>query len=1691
MEARGQTALAGRFLAERELYRSSRTLVEVGTWNGRRVVAKRSADAGSAAAKSRAAYEHQLLSLARSEYVVGAIALNEREGLILLEFVEGGSLLELPLPLSLPQFLAIAHDVCLGLAAVHEAQLIHKDINPSNLLRTRDGRTKLIDFDIATRARWETQDFRAPSQIEGTLAFIAPEQTGRTNRPLDYRVDLYGLGATFYYLLCGRPPFEARDPLELLHRHVAATPPSLSGVPRALDALVQKLLAKNAEERYQSALGVLRDLERLERGELGMLGVDDVSHRLTLPMRLVGREREVATLQRALRDALSAGRARVALIGGSSGVGKTALVRELRRQLVGTRGHYLHGKYDPFRRNVPYSGLASALGGHVGVLLGESQDELEACRRRLAEALGEEAGALVALFPMLSPLLGPADADTTLSPRELQARGGRLLQRLFGALATREQPMLLFLDDLQWADPATLEFVERFAREGRFALVTGAYRDDELEPIHPLREHIMRLDEALIAHIALGPLSSQDALAFLAEALHLPGPELEPLAAVLYPRSGGSPFFLGQALLELSHAGVLRMRGGRWSWDAAGIDSFALSDKVVDISATRIASAPALTRELLCWAACLGSEFELAELVSLAELDPASSEEAVERAAGEGLLTVRGRGRYAFLHDRVRQAAYEVRSEAERRVMHRQIALALIAQGHEQARLFEVVSHLTAMFCSQADARASSVDQSAAAADRALCLRAADLNLVAARRAHASGAFDAAAGFAESCRALLTAAGERGGDAYRKANMLYGEAQYSRGRYREAHQAYDELLQDEHDPVERSAIYRQKAVAKTVEGLLEEAFAYFGVLARELGFDFNTMPSAEEAAGMVAWARESLVEFGCEELERLPPCEETYSSVLIDACLYFGSIAYLARPASFKALQSYTLIHCFDWGVSASAPPMITAWAVSAASARDYPLALSVARAGCRLAQQYSPPRVAARARTLFALFAAHYELSAEDCLEELRSCAEICALHGDLEYAGHARSEHDGLLALTQGGSGFVSARVAHTHKWADDFQVVPCMRATALTRGFVERLAGGEVDAAELAAAGSRRPAWAHGLELALQVLLGDYAAGARSYAEYVRQREQLESSASFTLFAFFGAVALTLAQDGSELGAAQRLEAIELVTLHARLNPGASEPYALLLSALSSRAEGPVERAALFDAVIEQARRGRLPLLSALACALAGESLRGAGHARLARSFAEDAAREFSALSAHAAVRALQRRFLNVELRSLAPAPLDAQGGTFIADARTLDVWTVVKASQTLASELRLAPLIARLLDLARETAGAQRAVLLTRAVDARVPAREPSNEALEIAADLHGELTMLGGEALEGSARLPVALVLEAFRQQEPIAIHDAARDPKWSRLDYFRRAEVRSVLCMPVRRGDERYGLLYLENALTAGAFSAGRVEVLRVLAGQAAVSLENARLVREEAEKHKLRHELEAAAEIQRALVPAEPTLRGAEVCAHMAPADQVGGDYYDVVRAGGHEWFVMADVCGHGLAAGLIMIMCQTALHAVLRGQPEIDPVTALAQVNQLLKANLERFRASTYVAATLFRYGPDGSLEYAGLHEDILIYRHASGSVEVHATSGTWLGIVDELAPLLRIERLQLAPGDVLLLYTDGLIDARPHEGGAPWGREALEALLASSGTLPLETIRARILAAVEPYRRTDDVTLLLLRR
>ena len=1675
-----------RFHAEHELYRSHRTIVELGAHEGRKLVVKRSVGQSALTSRKRAGHEARLLSLVRSDYVITCYSDGSAEDggseQVMLEYLEGVTLAQLPVPLAAERFYDIAVDACRALAAVHDAQIIHKDVNPSNLVLTRSGRTKLIDFDIATRVTRENNRFRAPAQIDGTLLFIAPEQTGRTARPLDLRADLYSLGATFYWLLSGHPPFEEVDPLALLHKHIAEAPKPIAGIPAVLDRIVHKLLAKNAEDRYQSARGVERDLERARAGTLRELGLDDVPYRLVLPARVLGREREAVELCAAFEAMRDSGRCKVALVAGYSGVGKTALIREVHRPLVACGGYFLHGKFNPFDRNTPYAALSIALESHVRVLLGEGPEAIDGWKKRLKSALGERRSELVRGFPMLEPLLGAADGTSPRRTASLDADPqamGRSLQRLFSVLASPDKPVVLFLDDLQWADAATLAFLERSAHEGRAIMIVGAYRDNEVGPAHPLRETITRCGAAIACHMTLEPLREADVATYVAEALHRPASEVHGFAATLHQRTGGNPFFLGQTLLELEHEGALGLRDGMWAWDAARIAALAPAEHVADITAQRIAKAADDIRELLFVTACIGHEIDVAQLDALLGRNAAELEALIERALYDGFLSLLEPGRLAFLHDRVRLAAYEQRDAAARRAQHKRVAEVLLGLREARGRrLFDTVAQLQAAF-----------DDEHPQSDPAISSALVELSLLAAERAHGSGAFEAAAGFARSCRSVLAKLGEQGSASYRAATTLYGDAQYSLGNMNAAHEAYDELLTLEADPVRRSAVYRKKAVAKTVEGELEEAYGYFVVLVRELGFDFNTLPTAEEAAGMVRWARDTLGEFGLAELEQLPRNDESLSEVLIDACLYFGSIAYAFRPESFQAVQSYTLIHCFDWGVPPSAPPMITAWAYCAASVRDYPLALEVARAGCRLAERHSPPAIAERARTLYAIMAMHYEKSSDEHLLELRACAERCAAHGDLEYAGYARSDHDMLLVLSHGATARIGERIASTRAWASELHVLPTLRTAqrletqlAALRGLDTELALGFSQRPSHPQRGGYNEALAEARDAALRTafatLTGDYEAGASQYERFVTRRAQVEGSFVLTLASFFGAICLHMTQLQAPLGKkrlALLTEASDLVRGHAAQNARASGAHAQLLATVAQS----ISTADDFERAIQRAHSSNAPVVAALGAALAAERCRASGDARVAHSFAEQAAREYGELGMFAPARALQSRLQSAALPQGRGLNLEVAATATGLDPQSLDLWAAVRASHALAAELQIGPLISRLLGLAREAAGAQRAVLISQH---NTPDRE-----LSVVAELRGAEELTLREPLASTARVPVPLVERAMRAGEARVVHDAARDTEWADLPYFRANTVRSALCVPIGQG---VGALYLENALTSGAFNAGRVELLRVLASQAAVSLQNAQLLEEQAEKDHLRREMQTAARIQQALVPIAPEIAGCEIAVHMTPADQVGGDYYDVLHAGSCDWFVVGDVCGHGLPAGLIMVICQTALHAVLQGQPDINPAQALNQVNRVLKANLERFHESKYVSITLFRHLGDGVIEYAGLHEDLVIYRRASDTVEVFPTEGTWLGVVPDLLPLISLRQIRLEPSDVLVLYTDGVTDARAKDGRL-WGREGLTRLLQGCGRLPLETIKARILAELASYRRNDDVTLFLLRR
>ncbi|HEY1014574.1 MAG TPA: AAA family ATPase, partial [Herpetosiphonaceae bacterium] len=571
--------------------------------------------------------------------VIRALALeaDHQRPVIVFEDVGGQSLAQQGMAgkLELADLLRLAITVADTIGQIHQRQVIHKDINPSNIIyNPASGAVQIIDFGISTLLSRENPSLRSPNVLEGTLAYLSPEQTGRMNRAIDYRTDLYSLGATLYELLTGERPFEETDPLELVHAHLALQPEPPAqrrpGIPQAVSEIVLRLMAKNAEDRYQSAQGLKADLERclaqLEReGRIDSfaLGADDRSDRFQISQKLYGRERELDSLLDAFERVAAAegegdpGRSELLLVAGYPGIGKSALVQELYRPITRRHGYFTAGKFDQFQRNIPYSALIQALRALVRQLLTEREDQIATWRETLQAALGVNGQVIVDVIPDVALIIGPQPPLPELAPTEAQNRFNLVFQQLIQAFAGPTHPLVMFLDDLQWADGASLRLLESLvlATASHHLLLIGAYRDNEVGEAHPLMLSLKAIREAGAApgQISLGPLRQEDAEALLADSLPSSPEAIGELARLTLAKTDGNPFFLTEFLKSLYQEQLLRFdhRDGRWQWNVRDIQRHAITDNVVELMARKISQLPDETQGALHLAAAIGNQFGL------------------------------------------------------------------------------------------------------------------------------------------------------------------------------------------------------------------------------------------------------------------------------------------------------------------------------------------------------------------------------------------------------------------------------------------------------------------------------------------------------------------------------------------------------------------------------------------------------------------------------------------------------------------------------------------------------------------------------------------------------------------------------------------------------------------------------------------------------------------------------------------------------------------------------------------------------------------------------------------------------------------------------------------------------------------------------------------------------------------------
>ena len=664
-------------------------------------------------------------------------------------------------PIELTRFLKIAVGLTAAIGQVHARGVVHKDIKPGNVLVDHSGNVRLTGFGFAAKLLRDAHTTTADQSLAGTFAYMSPEQTGRMNRPTDFRSDLYSLGVTLYEMLTGSLPFTASDAKGWIHCHIARPPPPpstrLHGIPGPIEAIILKLLAKMPEDRYKTAAGVEHDLrvcldkwQTEQHVEQFQLGKFDISSVLQLPDTLYGRHAELESLTAAFDRVATGGSIETVMISGYSGVGKSSLMNEFRTNL-GRRGMFAVGKFDQYKRNIPYATLTQAFGGLVSQLLGKSELELSVWREELIDALGPNGQLIVNIIPQLAIVIGEQRPVADASPLESQGRFQRVLRRFISVFARQENPIVMLLDDLQWADPATLDLLASLAidQEVRHVLVVGAYRENEVNSDHTLMRAVQRIRDAgrPVLDIAISPLAPLDLERLIADALSATPAHVRPLASLVFEKTGGNPFFAIQFVSLLADRGLVAFDAPEalWAWDLTKIKSLKSTDNVANLMAAKVGSLPETTREAIAIAACLGNTAETSILASLL----GGSEQDIRATLGDAIRAgalVLQNDRFDFVHDRIQEAAYSLIPEHERPAMHLRIGRTLASHTIDskiEEAVFDIVDHFNrgAALVQSADERSS----------------VARLNLIAGRRAKHATAYQSALMYISAACAMLAA----------------------------------------------------------------------------------------------------------------------------------------------------------------------------------------------------------------------------------------------------------------------------------------------------------------------------------------------------------------------------------------------------------------------------------------------------------------------------------------------------------------------------------------------------------------------------------------------------------------------------------------------------------------------------------------------------------------------------------------------------------------------------------------------------------------------------------------------------------------------------------------------------------------------------------------------------------------------
>ena len=1418
--------------------------------------------------------------------------------------------------IKIQKFLPLAIQVSQTLGEVHQNQIIHKDIKPSNIIISPDfEQVKITDFSMATRLSREVHQNSNTTVLEGTLAYISPEQTGRMNRDLDYRTDLYSLGITFYEMLTGELPFNSTDPLELIHSHIAVTPVPPhqlnNEVPQMVSSIVMKLLAKNAEDRYQSAFGVKADLENClnqlqttGKIESFIPGRIDKSGQFLIPQKLYGRTKEVADLMAAF-ERVSFGKSEMVLVSGYSGIGKTSIVNEIHKPIVRQRGYFIAGKFDQFKRDIPYAGITQAFESLMQQLLTTSSDELAIWKQKLLSKLGQSGGIIIAVVPSVELIIGSQPAVPQLGPTEFQNCFHRLFKEFLNVFAQAEHPLVLFLDDLQWADSASLKLIQELVTDldSRFFLLIGAYRDNEVNSTHPLVQTVEKIQQtgAQVHNIIIPYLELKSVTELVRDTLGNETEKLKSLAELIFSKTGGNPFFITQLISTFHSEKLLAFdfNLGAWQWDIGEIAAAGIADySVVELVARNIQQLPEETQQVLKLAACMGNRFSLEHLAIVREKSssetaadlwdalqaglilpmsdaykiPLLDQEIVKKyQTGETPIPQNNQNHpaiiqrsidYRFLHDRVQQATYSLIPDSQKKQTHLKIGYLLLHKqkgGHGSTaptvseiveNIFDIVNQLNigVEFITNQEQREEL----------------ANFNLIAGKKANSSAAYEAAFKYFNTGLELLPdRAWQSHYDLIMELHAEALESSYINTEFERAFQLSEVIISHAKHLLEKVKVYELKVIFYFNQDQAQDSIDIAIEALNLLEIYIPKKPQKLNILIELFLTKLALRNKQIEDLLELPPMTDPNKIAAIRILTNMTPAAFVVAPDMFPLIAFKMVTLSLKYG---NAPLSSFAYAnygvIHCAVLGDMDSGYRYGQMAQALLERFHTnlhnSQISLSFNSFIRHWSEHVRASFTGLIEGIQSGLET----GDVNNACYCASFYSYYILLSGEPLDSVETKQSQYIQMLVNYQNKFMIYQARVGAQVVLNLQGKTANPCLLIGEQFNEETMLPVLEKSqnnlaifvvylskswLNYLFKDYAKSAENAIAASNYSEAVMSMLYVPIHNFYYSLALLAlyptASKSEQNKHLKKVASLQKKMKHWALNsPGNYQHKYDLVEAEKARVLGQYEKAAMYyDRAVKGASENEYLHEAALANERAAEFYLAGDRPKVAEIYLIDAYYGYIHWGATAKVKHLESEYpMSLPPASVAKSSADrtitsTNTSTSSSHNSLLDLTTVLKASQALASEIVLERLLEKLMKIAIENAGAQKGFLLMPKSGKLVIQAAASVQSADIAVEQCP--TVAPGEVL------PMTVINYVERTHSDVLLSEATKEGLFTQDSYIKRQKVRSALCTPILNQSKLVGILYLENNLTSEAFSTTRLEILKMLSSQAAISLENAVLV--------------------------------------------------------------------------------------------------------------------------------------------------------------------------------------------------------------------------------------------------------